>query len=188
MSTYLREKFGLTQERLASWLGVGRGTVAMSEGGQRNLPGGAGVQQARLVLASLGKVYDPTAPESARPAPAPLPTPPSETQALARRARECRALAHRTQRQLAALQTQAAQLEARLAALPALRAYAGPVPTPTRETGWLALLEGEAEDGLRTQCGRGAQRLLEARLAGLEREAELLEALLAEPAEGDQGA
>jgi DNA-binding XRE family transcriptional regulator len=180
MSSYLRDKFGLTQERLASWLGVGRGALAMSESGQRTLPINSGVQEARLVLASLGRVYNPTAPAEAQPAPPPLPTPAPELDEVAWRARECRVLAMRTQRQLDALRTQATQLEARLAALPALRAYPGPVANPTRETGWLALLEGEAEDGLRTHCGRGAQRLLEARLAGLEREAELLEALLAE--------
>lgn len=182
MSSYLRDKFGLTQERLASWLGVGRGAVAMAESGLRTLPLGAGVQEARLALASVGKVYAPGAPDSALPAPPPLPTPAPDTQAVAWRAQECRELARRTQRQLEILRGQATQMEARLAALPALRAYAGPVPNATRETGWLALLEGEAEAGLRTRCGRGAQRLLEARLAGLEREAELLEALLAEPA------
>jgi hypothetical protein len=180
MSSYLREKFGLTQERLASWLGTKRGVVAMAEGGQRSLPSGAAVQEARLVLASLGKVLTPGAPDNALPAPPPLPTPRPELSEVAWRAQECRVLAQRTQRQLATLRQQATQLEARLAALPALRAYAGPVPNPAREAGWLALLQGEAEDGLRTQCGPAAQRLLEARLAGLEREAELLEELVAE--------
>ena len=180
MSSYLRDKFGLTQERLASWLGVGRGAVAMAESGLRTLPLGAGVQEARLALALLGKVYAPGAPDGALPAPPPLPAPAPEMEQLAWRAYECREFARRARRQLEALRGQAAQLEAQLAALPALRAYAGPVPGSTRETGWLALLEGEAEDGLRSQCGRGAQRLLEARLAGLEREAELLEELLAQ--------
>jgi hypothetical protein len=53
------------------------------------------------------------------------------------------------------------------------------VKNPAREAGWLALFEGEAVDGLRDDCGAGPQRLLVARLAGLEREAELLEELLA---------
>ncbi|WP_345050444.1 hypothetical protein [Hymenobacter glaciei] len=62
--------------------------------------------------------------------------------------------------------------------LPALRAYAGQVTNPARETAWLGLLEAEAVDGLRDRCGAGPQGLLAARIAGLEREAELLQALL----------
>jgi DNA-binding XRE family transcriptional regulator len=83
MSSYLRQKLGLTQERLASWLGVGRGAVAMSESGQRHLPLSASVQEARLTLALLGKVYAPGAPDGVLPAPPPLPVPPPETQELA---------------------------------------------------------------------------------------------------------
>ena len=62
--------------------------------------------------------------------------------------------------------------------MPTLRAWTGAVKNPAREAGWLALFEGEAVDGLRDDCGAGPQRLLEARLAGLLREAELLEELL----------
>ncbi len=68
---------------------------------------------------------------------------------------------------------------ARLAAAPALRAYTDPLPNPARDAGWIALFEGEALDGLRARCGAGPQTLLAARLAGLEREAEVLEAWLA---------
>ena len=57
----------------------------------------------------------------------------------------------------------------------------GPVKNPTREAGWLALFEGEAVDGLRDDCGPAPQRLLEARIAGLTREAELLEEMLPAP-------
>lgn len=58
-------------------------------------------------------------------------------------------------------------------------AYAGPVKKPAREAGWLALFEGEAVDVLRDECGAGPQHLLEARLAGLKLEAQLLEETLA---------
>ncbi|MBC8085469.1 MAG: hypothetical protein H7Z21_19895, partial [Hymenobacter sp.] len=44
---------------------------------------------------------------------------------------------------------------------------------------WLALFEAEAVSGLSDECGAGPQRLLEARIAGLEREAELLAETLA---------
>lgn len=52
--------------------------------------------------------------------------------------------------------------------------YAGQVANSVRETAWLGLLEAEAVDGLRDRCGAGPQCRLAARIAGLEREAELL--------------
>lgn len=39
-------------------------------------------------------------------------------------------------------------------------------------------MEGEAETALLYDCGKGPQKLLEARIAGLEREAEVLRELL----------
>lgn len=177
MSSTLRDQFGLTQERLASWLGVNRGTVAMSETSQRNLPADQWLLEIRLVLASMGKMFVPG--QSPEPGPPPLPTPAVASQPLARRVAEVRWKAVLLRRELENMRKRAAQFEARLAALPALRAWTGPVKNPAREAGWLALFEGEAVDGLRDDCGAGFQRLLEARLAGLEREAELLEETLA---------
>lgn len=177
MADFIREKLGLTQERVAAWLGTSRAAVSMAEAGQRGLPTRHGIQSARLTLAALGKVLamagEPT------PAPPPLPTPVPEREPPAWRLRECQHQLRQLRRQLAAMQAQAAQLENRLTALPALRAYAGPIKNPAREAGWLALFEGEAVDGLRDDCGTGPQKLLEARIAGLAREAELLEELLA---------
>jgi transcriptional regulator with XRE-family HTH domain len=176
MSSFLRDRLGLTQERLASWLGVNRGTVAMSETGRRSLPTDQWFLDARLSLAAMGKVLN--LGEEVKPAPPPLPNPPVEQQPLARRLAEIRYQAIRMGRDLDGMRKRAAQFEARLAALPALRAWTGPVKNPAREAGWLALFEGEAMDGLRDDCGPGSQRLLEARIAGLEREAELLEEML----------
>ncbi|WP_035567065.1 hypothetical protein [Hymenobacter sp. IS2118] len=177
MSSALRDQFGLTQERLASWLGVNRGTVAMSETGQRRLPTDQWHLELRLALASAGKMFAPGQPtvEAAPPA---LPIPAVERLPLARRVAEVRWKALLLGRALETMRKRAAQFEARLAAVPALRAYTGPVKNPAREAGWLALFEGEAVDGLRDDCGAGPQRLLEARLAGLEHEAGLLEELL----------
>ncbi|WP_210514439.1 helix-turn-helix domain-containing protein [Hymenobacter terricola] len=177
MASFIREHFGLTQERLASWLGVNRVVLAQAEGGQRSLPIANGLQEPRLTLAALGKVLNPDG--TAQPAPPPLPSPAPIAKPLARRAVECRYQAGRLGRELTAMQARATALTNRLAALPALRAYAGPAKNPAREAGWLALFEGEAVDGLRDDCGPGPQRLLAARQAGLEREAELLEELLA---------
>lgn len=177
MSEFVRDLLGLTQERLASWLGVNRTTLASSESGHRSLPSRYGVADARLTLAVLGKVLGDAGATAAAPPPLPLPVP--ERDPLAWRLTNCRHQASGLRRQLEAMRAKAAQFEARLAAIPALRAYAGPVKNPAREAGWLALLEGEAVDGLRDDCGAGPQRLLEARLAGLEREAELLEEMLA---------
>ncbi len=179
MPDYLRDLFGLTQERLASWLGVSRGTIAMSEGRSgRGMPGANWQNNLRLLWAAQGKVYDPATPDAQAPAPPPLPAPPPAPEPLAWRLTEARHETLLLTRRLTLMQARAAQFEARLAALPALRAYPGPVPNPAREAGWLALFEGEALDALRDHCGTGPQRLLVARLAGLAREIELLEELL----------
>jgi len=177
MPSSLRDQFGLTQERLAAWLGVNRGTVAMAEGGQRNLPAGRWLLDARIELAALGLMFTPGEPTV--PAPPPLPTPPVERQPLASRLAEARWQALRLRRELEMMRKRAAQFAARLAALPALRAWTGPVKNPGREAGWLALFEGEAVDGLRDDCGAGPQRLLEARIAGLALEVAMLEETLA---------
>ena len=176
MSDFVRDRLGLTQERLASWLGVNRTTLASSETGRRSLPLAHGVADARLTLAVLGRVLGEAG--ATTPAPPPLPPPVPDYGPLTRRLANCRYQAGKLRRQLAAMRAKASQLEARLAALPALRAYAGPVKNPAREAGWLALLEGEAVDGLREDCGAGPQQLLTARLGGLEREIELLESAL----------
>ena len=79
------------------------------------------------------------------------------------------------------MRRRAPMYEARLVALPALRRWNGPVRNLQLEQSWLALFEDEAVAALRYECGAGPQRLLEARIAGLEREAELLEEMLADP-------
>ena len=174
-----RTYFGLTQERMASWLGVARASLALAERAHQALTAGAtpALQQARLVLAQLGYVYDGHGGRTL--APAPLPPPPAEREPLVRRLDTCQHQAGRLRHELADLRRRAAPYEARLAALPALRAWTGPVRDAKHEENWLALFEREAEQALRFDCGAGPQRLLEARIAGLDYEAELLAKTLA---------
>ena len=177
MADSTRKHLGLTQERLASWLHVTRTALADVETNRRGLPLGHWIQDARLDMAALGRVFDVSG--TSAPGPPPLPPPPPERDPLVQRLDYCQHHARRLRRALEMLRRRAAPYEARLVALPSLRAWAGPVRDPEREANWLALFAGEADVALRYDCGAGPQRLLEARLAGLEREAELLEETLA---------
>ncbi len=180
MADSLRAHFAITQQRLAEWLGVHRVVVAQAEAGQRGLPlrqMRQGIQNVRLSMASMGQMLRTEA--IIEPAPPPLPAPPVDTGALQRRIATCRLQAARLAAEQPAMQARAAAFVNRLAALPALRGYTGPVPASPQETGWLALFEIEATVGLRDDCGPGPQALATARQAGLEREAEVLEELLA---------
>lgn len=181
MNDTTRKKLGIPQELMASWLGVARSTLAQVETGRRSLPRQSILQHMRLHFATEGLVLQP--PGAANPASVPLPplpAPPVARQPLERRLTDCRHLVRRLRYELETMRRKAEPYEARLKALPALRAWTGPVANPAREENWLLLMEGEAEQALQYDCGAGPQRLLEARLAGLEREAELLEQLLAE--------
>ena len=180
MADSLRTHFAISQQRLAEWLGVHRVVVAQAEAGQRGLPLRhlrQGIQNLRLSLAAMGQMLRTEA--VIEPAPPPLPVPPIDPRAVQRRLTACRLQAARLAAELPAMQARAAAFANRLAALPALRGYTGPVPPSTQETGWLALFEIEATVGLRDDCGPGPQALAAARRAGLEREAEVLEELLA---------
>ncbi|UOQ70328.1 hypothetical protein [Hymenobacter cellulosilyticus] len=177
MADEIRAKLGLSQEMMGSWLGISRNSVALAEGVHRSWPLGTASQLIRLTLATLGLVYDPA---GNRPAPPPLPPPAPDPAPIQARLAYCRHHAGRLRYELAQLQLKAAPHEARLAALPALRAFTGPVKNPAHEENWLALIEGEAEIALLYECGTGPQKLLEARIAGLEREAEVLRELLEE--------
>ena len=172
-----RQHFGLTQERYAAWLGVHRSTLALAEAGHRSLPVGVGgVQAVRLDLAALGKTLDA---HNQVVEVAPLPEPDPARPPLEQRLRDCRYQVGTLRFELEKLQRRAAPLLNRLAALPALRAWAGPPPKSVeREQRWLATLEAEARQQLRDVCGTGPQQLLQARLAGLEREAQWLEEVL----------
>ncbi len=185
MASFVREHLGITQERLASWVGVSRVALALAEGGSRGLPLGRGLREVRLTLATLGQLLRPDGPAEPVALP-PVPAPAFTPAPLVWRLAQCRHEARNAARQLAALQARAQCFTNRLAALPILRAYAGPIPNPARETAWLNLLEAEALDGLRDDCGAGPQALLAGRLAGLQAEIGVLEALLgpAPPAPG----
>jgi DNA-binding XRE family transcriptional regulator len=173
----IRLRLGLTQQMLAHWLGVGRSSIALAELGRQppTLGDATAVQSVRLRSAADGLIYDGAGGHTAAPPPQPAPI---ATQPMADRLKQC-------QRQIAGLRFTLGQLrdraqpyEARLVAAAALRAWAGPSPIGAeREASWLWQFEQVAYLELEV-CGAGPQRLLEARIAGLEREAELLAELL----------
>ncbi|RTQ48183.1 hypothetical protein EJV47_17285 [Hymenobacter gummosus] len=138
------------------------------------------MSRARLALAVQGLVPDPEGATVPQPAPPPLLTPPVDARPLAQRLRYCRHHALRLRREQEAMQAKARHYELRLKVIPALRAWAGPVANPAQEEKWLTQVEQEARNALQHDCGLGPQRVLEARIAGLEREAELLAQTLAE--------
>ncbi|NVO32783.1 hypothetical protein [Hymenobacter lapidiphilus] len=173
----LRAHFGLTQAMLADWLGVARSSLALAELGYQSDTSELGGQNARLTLASQGLVYDGTG-GSFR-APSALPEPLPDVAELSYRLRQCQAKIQGLELQLTILSRRAAPYVARLAAAPALRAYPGPIANPEDKTNWLTIFELEARRQLRNNCGATARLLLEARLAGMQREAELLTEALA---------
>lgn len=175
----LRSLFGLSQDMLADWLGVARSSLALTERGYQSTTSVLGVQAARLRLAAQGLVYDDAG--GTFPAPPPLPEPLPNTEELRFRLRTCRVRIQGLEVQLEKLRRRADPLKARLVAAPALRAYSGPVENPEDEQNWLTIFELEAKRQLRTSCGATARRLLEARLAGLRCEAEILAAELETP-------
>ena len=186
MAATIRTQFGITQERMADWLGMSRVSVTLAEQGQRSLPHSAALQEGRLTFARLGRVLD--ASGQTQPAPPPLPAPAPDPQPLLARLDYCQHHLRNLRYRLKLMQARAVPFEARLKALPALRAWTGPIRDPALEESWLALFEGEAQSGLLYDCGAGPQKLLAARIAGLEREAQVLGELVGEdsPAQEDK--
>ncbi|GAA3930237.1 hypothetical protein [Hymenobacter algoricola] len=172
MADSIRTQLGLTQERMADWLGMSRVSVTLAEQGHRSLPHSAALQEGRLSFARLGRVLDATG--QTRPAPPPLPPPAPDPEPLLARLDYCQHHLRNLRYKLKLMQARAAPYEARLKALPALRAWTGPIRNPALEESWLALFEAEAVSTLLDDCGTGPQKLLTARIAGLEREAEVL--------------
>lgn len=129
-------------------------------------------------MAWLGRVLDPSG--TSTPGPPPLPLPAPDLAPLTRRLQDCRYHAGRLRHELETMRRRAAPFAARYAALPSLRAWTGPVDDPEREARWLDGFEQDAAYELRYVCGAGPQRLLEARIAGLEREAAMLAETLGE--------
>lgn len=166
----LRAQFGLTQKMMADWLGVARSSVALTERGYQSTASGTSGQTLRLQLAAHGLVYDRAGGNFPAP-PAPSELGP-DAEELGYRLRQCRAKAQGIELKLELLRRQTAPHAARWAVAPALRAYPGPIADPEQEANWLTIFEQEAKRQLRYAAT--ARRLLEARLAGLEREAELL--------------
>ncbi|UOQ52520.1 hypothetical protein [Hymenobacter cellulosivorans] len=172
----LRAHFGLSQDMLADWLGVARSSLALTERGYQFTTSSRGAQQVRLELAAQGLVYDGEG--GTFPAPPPLPEPEPNEDKLRYRLRVCQFSIQGLELELEILRRRADPLKARLVAVPALRAYPGPVDNVEDDQDWITLFELQARKQLRTTCGATTKRLLEARLAGLRCEAEMLAAEL----------
>ena len=164
----IRAHFGWSQQTLAEALGVTRSRLAHAEASTRLLPLGA-LPRLALLVNCLPVAADFQTPQT-----------PTEPAALRQRQRQCLHLAEGIERQMAALETRAAQATARLAALPLLLA-APPVAAlaPVAGPAWYRVQALEAETIL-TEAGPTAHALLRARQAGLLAEAAALAALLNE--------
>ncbi|RFP66085.1 hypothetical protein D0N36_05010 [Hymenobacter lapidiphilus] len=173
----LRQHFGLTQAQYARWLGVNRTTLALVESGRRAMPlEVGGLPAVRLELGRQGQTLDA---QNRVVAVAPLPEPTPERAPLAWRLEQCQHQAGKLRFELKKLQRRATPFLNRLAALPALCAWGGPVKSAEREAQWLDAVEAEARQQLLDVCGAGPQLLLQTQLAGLEHQINALEAALA---------
>ena len=162
----VRTHFGWSQQALADALGVSRRRVAAAEASTRLLPLAA-LPRLALLVSCLPVAVGP-----------PAPPPPPDPAALRRRQQQCQHLAAGLGRQLADLDTRAAQAAARLAALPGLAAApAVAAPAPVAGPAWYRVQALEAE-AILAEAGPTTQALLRARRAGLEAEAAALGQLL----------
>ena len=177
MADSTRTHFHLTQEQLAAWLRIPRGSIAAAERGHRSMPLQPHLRGLRLDMAALGRAVDASGQLLALPPP--LPLPPMPLLPVQRQLRECRYRIGRLQHELEQLRARTAPFEARLAAVPILRSWTGPDPDATQAGGWIDRFEQEALSELQHGCGPGPQLLVRARIAGLEQEATLLEQALA---------
>jgi predicted transcriptional regulator len=74
MFNFIRNKFQLTQDRLAAWLGLDRTMLAHVEAGRRDWPLSMGwLAMERLVLAARGEALLDNTTATAPPPPLPLP-------------------------------------------------------------------------------------------------------------------
>ena len=177
MANSTRDYFYLTQEQLAAWLRIPRGSIAAAERGHRNMPFTQHLRGLRLDMAALGRAIDTSG--QLLPLPPPLPVPPMPLPPVQQRLRECRYRIGRLQYELEQLRARTTPFEARLAAVPILRAWTGPDPDAAQAEAWIDRFEQQAVSELQYGCGAGPQLLLRARIAGLEQEAALLEQALA---------
>ncbi|MCB2407424.1 helix-turn-helix transcriptional regulator [Hymenobacter lucidus] len=157
----VRTYFGLSQQELARFLGVSRALVALVETGRRTLPAEAAT---RLAILDSGISEEAATPvEVSRSALA-------TWEPLQLHQRKCLRQASGLRQELLQLQTQAAQYQRRLQALPLLSQALGQFPADAELQAWLEQLATEARYGL-FDCGTAAQTLLTVRITALEFEA-----------------
>ena len=75
MADHTRTSFRLTQDQLAAWLRIPRGSIAAAERGHRSLPFKPNLRGLRLDMAAMGRAID--ASGQLLPLPPPLPVPPT---------------------------------------------------------------------------------------------------------------
>jgi transcriptional regulator with XRE-family HTH domain len=162
----VRGHFGLSQEDLASLLGMSRAMLSLAELQRRTLS-----TQALMWLLPLAR----RAGDSSAAAPAPTPAAPTPGAAdavgtaLAERQARCRHEAEQLRRELRPHHTRLLQAQRRLEVLPELRASL-PTPLSPRHERWLAWFEQDARSTLQGPAAATAA-LLELRIAALEFEA-----------------
>lgn len=157
----VRTYFGLSQQELARFLGVSRALVALVETGRRTLPAEA---ENRLAILNAGIRQEAVTPAEA------VKSAPAAWEPLQLHQRKCLRQASGLRQELLQLQTQAAQYQRRLQALPLLSQALGRFPADTELQSWLEQLATEARYGL-FDCGTAAQALLTVRITALEFEA-----------------
>lgn len=169
-----RVRLGLTQREFAAWLGTTRAVVALAETNRQSWPLGSAVAEGRLEFALRGELFEVATGAVPGPPPLPLPTPyPAPIDA---RIREVRYRLGRLTLALGRLRAAAARYEARYRVVPILRAYTTPLHDAEREDRWITNRLLDAQDALLRTCGAGPQRLLAARIAGLQAELAVLTA------------
>ncbi|MGY3087926.1 hypothetical protein ACVWYF_000959 [Hymenobacter sp. UYAg731] len=126
MANSTRTYFRLTQEQLAAWLRIPRGSIATAERGHRSMPLQLHLRGLRLDMAALSRAID--ASGQVLPLPPPLPLPPCPLPLVQRQLRQCRYHVGRLRHELEPLCARTPPFEARLAAVPILRSWTGPDP------------------------------------------------------------
>ncbi len=159
---HLREKFGLTQEQFAIYLGVTRSHLSMAEKAARSLP-----TKALLKLAALEKSLHSRTPHQT----AQLQKLRNADAARIRRyAKKCMALVAEQKNRLAALQAGYQQCLQVMLAAGHLRRQLPPGDAGKKERLWLEVLETQTLEKMQS-CSYAAQVILQLRISALEQEA-----------------
>ncbi len=158
---HLREKFGLTQQQLAVYLGVARSHLAMAEKATRSLPTSALLKLAVLEKSLHSKI--------------PYPTPQlqelqhADAARIGRYVKKCMVMIAEQKNKLAALETNYQQCQQVMLAIGCLHRQLPPGDAGKKERLWLELLEKQTLEKIKT-CSYAGQVILQLRISALEQE------------------